>query len=186
MARQRKKNRKTSGEGRRVESASRILAGYRSFLVRQGVDQELQFMEPLLELKKTYLDRPEPTVWTEELLAELLMGVAPRHMLIMEEERDALLPDIQRFLEFLRDSGRWSPDSFDSAEIEAVIAWLERPALQAVADSVQRGFASNLISFAISQGVDLNDEVQMQDFISVGEPGSGRIRRGRLHPGAAR
>lgn len=169
MARQRKSKGKKSGTGQqpRIEKASRILMAHRAWLLKRGLPRDAaHVIEPLLDLKETYTARPEPTVWTQDVLTELLCEVVPRKMLIEPQDQGDLVPAVWRYLEFLRDTGRWSDESFAVERIDEVMASLSGPVLEAFSDPGRRSFSTNILHYALEQGVDPSDESQMQEFIA--------------------
>lgn len=155
-----------SGTGRRVESNTRVQDAYRSSRVRRGLDpDDAWLIGAALDLKRDYLDSPNPGVWAVDVLTELLGDVIPRTVLLDTQDRAVLIDTVEDFLQFLADSGRWAPESFPASRIRDVVAGLRPGVDRALTEPSRRSITTNIVQYGQSQGVDFSDHAQVQRFI---------------------
>jgi len=129
------------------------------------VIDEVRTLETLLRLKAEQLHSPDPGLWTEELVTALLTEVVPRVVVQPREQVMDLVPTLRRFTGYLRETGRWHPESMSVSSAPAVLAELEFAALEAADDPTRRSFSTNILGYGMSLGVDLEDETELAAFM---------------------
>ncbi|GAA1488171.1 hypothetical protein [Brachybacterium sacelli] len=159
-----------SGSSRRAERDRRALLAQfvlwrRPSAGEARADAEAAQVETLLRLKGDQLESPDPTYWTEELLDSLLTQVVPRKMVQPREEAMLLVPALTGFLEFLASRRRWHRASIDPARARTVLEQLEFSVLEAAEDPDRRSFSGNILNYAASLGVQLEDQQELADFM---------------------
>lgn len=129
------------------------------------VIDEVRTLETLLRLKAEQLHSPDPGLWTEELATALFTEVVPRTVVQPREQVMDLVPTLRRFIGYLRETGRWHPESMSESAAPSVLAELEFAALEAADDPTRRSFSTNILGYGMSLGVDLEDETELAAFM---------------------
>ena len=129
------------------------------------VGEEIRTLETLLRLKAEQQDSPAPGLWTEELATELLTSVVPRTVIQPREHVMDLVPTLIRFVTYLRETGRWHPDSMSATEAPRMLGGLEFAALEAADDPTRRSFSTNVLGHGMALGVDLEDEDELAAYM---------------------
>ncbi|MGO1225803.1 MAG: hypothetical protein ACTMII_13120 [Brachybacterium sp.] len=129
-------------------------------------DSEASHVEQLLRLKAEQLESPDPTYWTGELIEVLLTEVAPRKVVQPREMVMAQGPALGQFLGFLQESGRRHPDGLTADDAQELLAELEFTTLEAADDPSRRTFSGNILTYAQTLGVELDDAETLEDFMT--------------------
>lgn len=164
------------GRGGRQGSAKRAEQDRRALLAqfvtwRSGAtdqdqaENEASHVETLLTLKGDQLESPDPTFWTDELIDVLLTQVVPRKVIQPRELTMEQGPALGEFFTFLQTAGRWNRDGATVAQAHQVLADLEFDALEAADDPSRRSFTGNILAYAATQGVTLEDQDGLADFM---------------------
>lgn len=144
----------------------RLVESFRTWRTARGLDPEdAWIIGPLFDLKDNYFDLPDPTVWPERPTYELVTQVMPGKVHIEQGDHERIAPTIGEFFTFLHETGRWSPRSLPFEDIPDLVGELTDDIPELLADPGNRGMAGNIVSYALSQGVDLTDQAAMATFI---------------------
>ncbi|MGP9602131.1 hypothetical protein ACT3SQ_16760 [Brachybacterium sp. AOP42-C2-15] len=146
-----------------------VLSEYGTWRVTADDDapavEEVRTLETLLRLKADQLNSADPGHWTEDLVVELLTEVVPRTVIQPREQVMDMVPTLKRFFTYLRETGRWDPDSMSVDAVPAKLAELEFAALEAADDPTRRSFSTNILGYGMSLGIDLEDEQELAAYM---------------------
>lgn len=146
-----------------------VLSEYGTWRVTADVDapavDEVRTLETLLRLKADQLDSSDPGHWTESLAIALLTEVVPRTVIQPREQVMDMVPTLTRFFTYLRETGRWHPESMSVSAAPAVLTELEFAALEAADDPTRRSFSTNILGYGMSLGIDLEDEQELAAYM---------------------
>src|SRR5699024_8910595 len=146
--------------------AARLGTTFRTSRLERGLDPDHAWIiDTLIELKRNYLDIADPTIWPAEETKELLTALLPRKVSMDPQDRERVAPVLADFFTFLHEAGRWSPKSLRFDDVPDLIEGLGSTLPDVLSDPSRRGMAGNLFDFALSQGVDLSDQDQLDEFM---------------------
>ncbi|MDN5685359.1 MAG: hypothetical protein L0G94_01575 [Brachybacterium sp.] len=132
---------------------------------QETAENEASHVETLLALKGDQLESPDPTSWTEQLIEVLFTQVVPRKVIQPRELAMEQVPALSDFFSFLHLTGRWSGDGIDVNLAHQVLSELEFEALEAADDPSRRSFTGNILTYAATRGVTLEDQDGLADFM---------------------
>jgi hypothetical protein len=146
-----------------------VLSEYGTWRITADEDapaaDEIRTLETLLRLKAEQQGSPDPGLWTEQLATALLTEVVPRTVIQPREQAMDMVPTLIRFVTYLRETGRWHPDSMSATEAPGILGGLEFPALEAADDPTRRSFSTNILGHGMDLGVDLEDEDELTAYM---------------------
>lgn len=150
---------RTSSRNRRPVSIRPLVDEFAATRQAAGQDpDDAWIVEPLAELKRDLLAGPDPTVWQDDDLADLLLDIVPRKIQLDAVDRERLVPTLVDFFAFLEGTGRWSASSTPYGNLLEALTELAPAVQTALADPARRSMGGNIVAFALSEGTDLSDD----------------------------
>jgi hypothetical protein len=148
------------GVGRPDTSPEDLLGEFESWAADRGLDVDPFVIETALDL----LDRV-PLRWTAGNLHELMVVGFPRKVTMSASEWPGVVPTLHDWIEFLAD--RHPTLCGDAATLHAGIDRDTAAFLSAMADERNYGVAKFWTTRMLENGVDTDDETQMQRFLTM-------------------
>lgn len=128
-------------------------------------EEEARLIDTLLRLKDEQLDSPDPAEWTEDLTAELLTRVVPRHVVQTREDSMDLVPALRQLFAFLQETGDWRDDAPSPGAASLLLESLEFATLEAADDPTRRSFSTNVLGYGLERGVELEDSEELAAYL---------------------
>jgi hypothetical protein len=146
-----------AGFGRWTKTARARLAG--------APERDVAEMRVVLDLMRDHLGIARPAELTAADLEELLLRVYPRKITILDDaETVDTIPAVSDFLTYLAETGELTRSR--AAELDRALTAITPRFGAAVMDPANWGMARSFVTMMAADGVDLDDEADVQRWIS--------------------
>lgn len=114
-------------------------------------------MELLLQLKADYGGSPDPTLWTQDGIDDLLLHVYPRKVVDSQEHHRMVPTVVVAFFSFLQENRTWSRRSEPTDVAIATVEALQAEFVQVTSDPSKRTHSGNILAYAQERGLNPMD-----------------------------
>lgn len=138
---------------------------YVTWATERGLTGDPHVPESPLHYKWGYLDG-HLTRWTRADLDEVYLELYPAKVIVEDDELGEVLDEAKQFVTFLADTGLLDDDSDPADVLVAHLSSIDRQFRANMADPGRQSFGKRLWTQALAEGIALDDQHAVDDFLT--------------------